>query len=167
MVSSSATKCFLLWDLEPNSHQTGRYVSTGWWCWCWCCCYCFMYVHMCCGHRYMLYVCTWRTTREKGGVVVGKLTVKASPVYYMHFTHRHTDKTVSIIHAYSHDYATVNPSVLPWHWADEKDKGEKAVNRGREREKERERGTEGEGGREKVWEKWTLFTTIFYSVVKD
>lgn len=26
MVSSSVTKCFQLWDLEPNSHQTGRYV---------------------------------------------------------------------------------------------------------------------------------------------
>lgn len=26
----------------------------------------------------------------------------------------HTDKIVSIIHAYSHNYATVNPSVLPW-----------------------------------------------------
>ncbi len=84
------------------------------------------------------------------GVVICKLTVKAS-LYYtciLHtqtHTHTHTDKTVSIIHAYSHDYATVNPSVLPWHWADEKDKGERALQR------------EREGGREKVWEKWTVF----------
>lgn len=56
----------------------------------------------------------------------------------MHHTHTHTERTVSIIHAYSHDYATVNPSVLPWRCADGKDKGEGAVHR------EMERGWEGE-----------------------
>lgn len=53
-----------------------------------------------------------------------------------------TDKTVSIIHAHWQDYASVNPSVLPWQWADEKE--------GRTKEGER-------------WEgKWTVLELKLY-----
>lgn len=69
-------------------------------------------------HRYMY---AGEREREREGLL-----------YANNYTHTYTDKTVSIIHVYSHDYATVHPSVLPWHWADEKDKGEgERLNRGR------------------------------------
>ena len=72
---------------------------------------------------------------------------QSKAVLHMYFTH--TDKTVSIIRAYSDDYATVNPSVLPWRWADEKGQ-RRSVQRWREE------------GRGNMWEKWTVFFTAFY-----
>lgn len=126
MVSSSVTKCFLLWDLEPNSHQTGRYVRAGY-----CRRHCCLYVRVraCVCDMKHIDVCVWEEKRSASHISHPNCGLLQPSPHAPQRTHikTHSDKTVSIIHAYSQDYATVNPSVLPWQWADEKDKGERAV----------------------------------------
>lgn len=83
---------------------------------------------MCVWHEAHWCMCV-RGEEERFSYLTSKLWFTASHPPSPQRTHiqTHSDKTVSIIHAYSQDYATVNPSVLPWQWADEKDKGERAV----------------------------------------
>lgn len=105
MVSSSVTKCFPLLDLEPNSHQTGRYVHVA---------YRLLCVHV----LECVCVCVKSAgrCRVRGGAKCIFYAKCGAPQSHPS-TSAQTQITVSITHAHSQDYATVNPSVLPWQWA--------------------------------------------------
>lgn len=119
--------CSGIWSPTPTRLE-GMYVRAGY-----CRGRCCLYVRVCarvCDTKH-IDVCVWEEKRSTShishpncGLLQATATPPAPPRRHIQ---THSDKTVSIIHAYSQDYATVNPSVLPWQWADEKDKGERAV----------------------------------------
>lgn len=67
MVSSSVTKCFQLWDLEPNSHQTGRYVCVDG---------VVVVVVVCSKHKRRWYMYMHVAKREEGGLSSADLQLK-------------------------------------------------------------------------------------------